>query len=267
MRGVGRNLGDRTGMGHFLKNWRWVVAAHGNNQPRTQPRTWWQRAVRSLFCILGAWVLASLLMVLTLRWLPPPISSVILQQWVQAMWQGAAFHRGWVEWSEIAPEVALAVLAAEDQRFPEHYGFDFIEMQRALAAYMDGQALRGASTISQQTAKNLFLWSGRSWLRKGLELWFTALLELLWPKQRILEVYLNIAEFGAFTFGVEAASQRFFHKPASALSTSQAALLAAVLPNPRRYDAGQPSRRVLERQRWIEQQMRQLGGTAYLRRL
>ena len=104
-------------------------------------------------------------------------------------------------------------------------------------------------------------------MRKGLELWFTALLELLWPKQRILEVYLNIAEFGAFTFGVEAASQRFFQKPASALSTAQAALLAAVLPNPRRYRVDKPSRLVLERQRWIEQQMRQLGGTAYLRRL
>ena len=256
-------------MGDFLRNWRSRInlALRRRSQPQPQPRTWLQRSVRVVLWLLGGCVAASLLLVLVLRWLPIPFSSVMAQHWVQATWQGVTFQRAWVPWSDLAPEVALAVLAAEDQRFPEHYGFDFIEMQKALEAHADGGTLRGASTISQQTAKNLFLWPGRSWLRKGLELWFTALLELLWPKQRILEVYLNIAEFGVFTFGVEAASQRFFHKPASALSASQAALLAAVLPNPRRYRVDKPSPLVLERQRWIEQQMRQLGGTAYLRRL
>lgn len=254
-------------MGDVLRNWWHGISAVWQRGQRVQPRTWWQRMVRAALLLLGGWIVASLLLVLVLRWLPVAFSSVMVQHWVQATWQGAPFQRSWLPWSEIAPEVALAVLAAEDQRFPEHYGIDFIEMQKALEAYEEGEILRGASTISQQTAKNLFLWSGRSWLRKSLELWFTALLELLWPKQRILEVYLNIAEFGAFTFGVEAASQRFFHKSARALSASQAALLAAVLPNPRRYKVDKPSRLVLERQRWIEQQMRQLGGTAYLRRL
>ncbi len=265
MRRTRHNYGDRAGVGDFLSKWREQMAAALRR--RSPARTWWQRAMRIAFLLCAAWVAASLLLVLVLRWAPIPCSSVMAQQWMRAAWQGATFQHHWRPWSEIAPEIALAVLAAEDQRFPEHYGFDFIEMQRALAAYEAGRALRGASTISQQTAKNLFLWSGRSWLRKGLELWFTALLELLWPKQRILEVYLNIAEFGAFTFGVEAASQRFFHQPASALTATQAALLAAVLPNPHRYQADKPSRLLRERQRWIEQQMRQLGGTAYLHRL
>ena len=159
------------------------------------------------------------------------------------------------------------MVAAEDQRFPDHIGFDFVEIQEALEDQDEGKPLRGASTLSQQVAKNLFLWSGRDWIRKGLEAWFTVLLELCWPKQRILEVYLNIAEFGEYTFGVEAASQRFFKKPAAQLSTREAARLAAVLPNPQRYRVDQPSAYVLKRQRWIEQQMRQLGGTVFLERL
>lgn len=159
------------------------------------------------------------------------------------------------------------MIAAEDQRFPDHYGFDFVEIQQALEDQEEGQALRGASTLTQQTAKNLFLWSGRSWIRKGLEMWFTVLLEVLWPKQRILEVYLNIAEFGQYTFGVESASQRFFNKPAARLTAGEAARLAAVLPNPLRYRVDQPSDYIRKRQRWIERQMRQLGGVAYLDRL
>ncbi len=167
----------------------------------------------------------------------------------------------------ISPNAALAVIAAEDQHFPDHYGFDFAAIQDALDDQDEGKPLRGASTISQQVAKNLFLWSGRSLVRKGLEVWFTALLELLWSKERILEVYLNIAEFGDSTFGVEAASRRFFNKSASRLTAIEAARLAAVLPNPLRYRADKPSAYVLKRQRWIERQMRQLGGVTYLDRL
>ena len=167
----------------------------------------------------------------------------------------------------ISPNAALAVIAAEDQRFPNHHGFDFAAIQDALDDQDEGKPLRGASTISQQVAKNLFLWSGRSLIRKGLEVWFTLLLELLWPKERILEVYLNIAEFGDSTFGVEAASQRFFNKSASRLIAIEAARLAAVLPNPLRYRADKPSAYVLKRQRWIERQMRQLGGVTYLDKL
>ena len=136
-------------------------------------------------------------------------------------------------------------------------------------AVVNGKAVPKSrmDALSQQVAKNLFLWSGRSFIRKGLEVWFTVLLELLWSKQRILEVYLNIAEFGEYTFGVEAASQRFFHKPAARLTADEAARLAAVLPNPLRYRVDRPSAYVLKRQRWIERQMRQLGGVAYLHQL
>lgn len=227
----------------------------------------WRRIGRGLLTAVWSFVVISLLIVLALRWLPLPTSSVIAQHWVKAAWQGAAFRYEWTPYRNISPHAALAVIAAEDQRFPDHYGFDFVEIQQALEDQEEGQSLRGASTLSQQTAKNLFLWSGRNWVRKGLEAWFTVLLELLWSKQRILEVYLNIAEFGDHTFGVEAASRRFFNKPAAELAVGEAARLAAVLPNPLRYRVDKPSSYVLKRQRWIEQQMRQLGGVAYLDRL
>lgn len=162
----------------------------------------------------------------------------------------------------------LAVVAAEDQKFPQHYGFDIDSIQDALRDYyLQGDNLRGASTISQQVAKNLFLWPAQSWLRKGLEAWFTVLIELIWPKQRILEVYLNIAEFGPGIYGVEAASLTYFNQTAAMLAPEQAALLAAVLPNPKAYHVEQPSRYVLDRRNWILRQMRQLGGPAYLERM
>jgi monofunctional biosynthetic peptidoglycan transglycosylase len=172
-----------------------------------------------------------------------------------------------VPWEEISPHVALAVIAAEDQKFPVHRGFDLEQIDRAFTDAERGRRVRGASTISQQVAKNLFLWPGRSWFRKGLEAWFTVLIELLWPKQRILEVYLNIAEFGRGVWGVEAASRRFFGRPAKSLAREQAALLAAVLPNPKRFRAEAPSAYVKRRQAWILGQMQSLGGTAYLDRI
>lgn len=238
----------------------------GTQQKR---RRLWRRIGRGLTRAAWSFVIVSLLIVLALRWLPLPASSVIAQHWATAAWRGeiATFRYDWAPYRDISPHAALAVIAAEDQRFPDHHGFDFVEIRQALADQEEGQTLRGASTLSQQTAKNLFLWSGRSWVRKGLETWFTVLLEWLWPKQRILEVYLNIAEFGEYTFGVEAASQRFFNKSAADLTASEAARLAAVLPNPLRYRANQPSDYVRKRQRWIERQMRQLGGVVYLDRL
>jgi monofunctional biosynthetic peptidoglycan transglycosylase len=212
----------------------------------------------------------SALLVLPLRWVDPPTSAFMMQHWVGARLQGreppVLFHE-WTDWSGIAEVMALAVVAAEDQRFPEHTGFDLVEMRRAWARYQAGGRLRGASTLTQQTAKNLFLWPGRNWLRKGLEAWLTLLIELTWPKQRILEVYLNIARFGPDTYGVGAASWRFFDRPPIALERGQAALLAAVLPNPEIYRVEAPSLRVRQRATWIERQMRQLGGSAYLRGL
>jgi monofunctional biosynthetic peptidoglycan transglycosylase len=229
-------------------------------------RVWLRRV---LWRAIIGFIAASFLLVLLLRWLPLPTSSVITQAWIKTLWADnrIALRYDWTPYERIAPSVAVAVIAAEDQRFPVHYGFDLIEIQNALEDQEEGKPVRGASTISQQVAKNLFLWSGRSVIRKGLEVWFTALLELLWPKQRILEVYLNIAEFGEATFGVEAASQRYFNKSALRLTAEQAARLAAVLPNPVRYRVDKPSSYVLKRQRWIQQQIEQLGGVAYLDKL
>ena len=166
---------------------------------------------------------------------------------------------------EISPWMGLAVIAAEDQKFPDHWGFDIAAIEKAVAHNERNEnRVRGASTLSQQTAKNLFLWDGRSYVRKGLEAGLTLGMEVVWTKRRILTVYLNIAEFGDGIFGVEEASQRYFHKPASRLTASEAALLAAVLPNPIRFKANAPSGYVRQRQQWILRQMRQLGGESFL---
>ncbi|WP_154908443.1 monofunctional biosynthetic peptidoglycan transglycosylase [Klebsiella michiganensis] len=199
---------------------------------------------------------------------PVPFSAVMLERQVGA-WLSGDFHylahSDWVDMDEISPWMGLAVIAAEDQKFPEHWGFDVTAIEKALAHNERNEnRIRGASTLSQQTAKNLFLWDGRSWLRKGLEAGLTVGIETVWSKKRSLTVYLNIAEFGEGTFGVEAASQRYFHKPASKLTASEAALLAAVLPNPIRFRADAPSGYVRSRQAWILRQMRQLGGEGFM---
>ncbi|AFL72744.1 monofunctional biosynthetic peptidoglycan transglycosylase [Thiocystis violascens] len=215
-------------------------------------------------------LLLSMAAVLLLRWVNPPTSAVMATHWIASrVTSGNApsvFHR-WVDWELIPLPVALAAIAAEDQRFPTHRGFDLVEIRRALATFQDGGRLRGASTITQQTAKNLFLWSGRDYLRKGLEVWFTILLETFWSKQRILEVYLNIAQFSPDTYGVGAASGRYLGRHVSDLGFQDAALLAAVLPNPILYRLDAPSARVKRRAAWIGRQMRQLGGLEYLKRL
>lgn len=201
--------------------------------------------------------------------LPVPFSAVMLERQVGAWLHGDfhyVAHSDWVSMDEISPWMGLAVIASEDQKFPEHWGFDVSAIEKALAHNQRQEnRVRGASTLSQQTAKNLFLWDGRSWLRKGLEAGLTVGIETVWSKKRILTVYLNIAEFGEGTFGVEAASQRFFHKPASKLTASEAALLAAVLPNPIRFRADAPSGYIRSRQAWILRQMRQLGGEGFMR--
>ena len=188
-----------------------------------------------------------------------------LGAWVQGHFSYVA-HSDWVSMDDISPLMGLAVIAAEDQKFPEHWGFDVSAIEKALEHNeRNEKRIRGASTLSQQTAKNLFLWDGRSWVRKGLEAGLTLGMETVWSKKRILTVYLNIAEFGDGVFGVEAAAQRYFHKPASRLSLSEVALLAAVLPNPLRFKANAPSGYVRSRQAWIMRQMRQLGGESFMR--
>ena len=201
--------------------------------------------------------------------MPVPFSAVMIERQLGA-WLSGDFgyvaHSDWVSMDEISPWMGLAVIAAEDQKFPDHWGFDVSAIEKALAHNERNEnRIRGASTLSQQTAKNLFLWDGRSWVRKGLEAGLTLGIETVWSKKRILTVYLNIAEFGDGVFGVEAASQRYFHKPASRLSLSEAALLAAVLPNPLRFKANAPSGYVRSRQAWIMRQMRQLGGESFMR--
>jgi len=220
-----------------------------------------KRLRRWLLRGLAAFLLFSLALVLLLRWVPPPTSAVMLTRVIA---EGQAQRYEWVPLERISPEAALAVVAAEDQKFPLHAGFDFEQIRKALQSNANGGRMRGASTLTQQVARNLFLWQGRSWLRKGLEAWLTGLLELFWPKRRILEVYLNVAEMGERTFGVEAASRRYFGHSADGLTRRQAALLAAVLPSPRRYRVDAPSKYVLERRNWILAQMRQLGGLSYL---
>ncbi|MBS1199579.1 MAG: mtgA [Proteobacteria bacterium] len=222
---------------------------------------------RAAALALAGIVVASILTVLALRWVPVPVTAFMLADRLGALSAGEKdylYAHDWVRWEDISPHAAVAVIAAEDQKFSTHHGFDLQSIDEALTEAKRGRRLRGASTITQQVAKNLFLWKGQSWFRKGLEAGFTVLIEALWPKRRIIEVYLNSAEFGRGTWGVEAASRRYFRKPAGQLSGSEAALLAAVLPNPKRFRVEAPSNYVRQRQAWILGQMSQLGGTAYL---
>ncbi|HSD15941.1 MAG TPA: monofunctional biosynthetic peptidoglycan transglycosylase [Thermomonas sp.] len=226
----------------------------------------------------------SVLQVLLLRFVDPPFSAFMVSRQLDAWLDGDSGFRiahDWRDFERISPNLPLALVASEDQNFANHHGFDFAAIEKAQAhnekmverAEKRGKPvrrLRGASTISQQTAKNLFLWQGSGptrWLRKGLEVWYTALIEVLWPKQRILEVYANIAEFGDGVYGGQAAARSFFRKDAARLSTAEAARLAAVLPSPKRYSASRPGPYVQRRTRAIERQMRAIGGSAYLRTL
>jgi len=225
------------------------------------------RIARAAVLGVAATLLACLALVVAFRWLPVPVTAFIVRDRIEALTTGTPgyrFRHDWVSWREISPHAAVAVVAAEDQKFAQHAGFDLESIDQALDQARRGGRVRGASTISQQVAKNLFLWPGQSWLRKGLEAGLTVLIESFWPKQRILEVYLNSAEFGRGTWGVEAASRRFFDKPAARLNRHEAALLAAVLPNPVRFRVDAPSAYVRGRQRWILGQMAALGGPAYL---
>lgn len=215
-------------------------------------------------------IFLSILSVLLLKWINPPITSIMVQRKIEALvsWndrQMIAYE--WFSYDDISEQMAIAVIAAEDQNFPFHFGFDFEQIEKALEQHERGRRLRGASTITQQVAKNLFLWEGRSFIRKGFEAYFTVLIELLWSKERILEVYLNIIETGDMIFGVGAASQIYFKRLPSKLTRNQAALLAATIPNPKRFSARNPSGYIFRRQSWILGQMSSLGGVEYLKNL
>jgi monofunctional biosynthetic peptidoglycan transglycosylase len=211
------------------------------------------------------------LILLIFRWFPIPTSAFIWHQNQLATQQPRIYQPAryeWIDWEDISPEIALAVIAAEDQRFPTHWGIDTIELRKVLAnAYHGKGNLRGASTLTQQLAKNLFLWNGRSYSRKIMEAFLAISLELMWSKKRILEVYLNVAQFANVTFGVKASTHLLFHKKPNELTREQAAYLAAVLPTPAKSNVNNPSESLQKRQRCIVKQMKQLGGVAYLKKL
>jgi len=223
----------------------------------------WRLTARVALWVLGVSIVLMVLPVVTLRWIDPPTSAFMVQRRVAGVFDASrrrSIQYDWVDLKEVSRNGQLAVIAAEDQKFLEHEGFDFESIEKALEARKRRGRLRGASTISQQVAKNLFLWPGKNWLRKGIEAGYTVLIETFWPKRRILEVYLNIAEFGDGVYGVEAAAQEFYGKRAARLTRHEAALLAAVLPNPKRMHADRPSRYVERRAWWIERQMMRLGS-------
>ena len=233
---------------------------------RKPGKSLWRRLLRLCFKLALVFIVVSVVLVGALRFVAPPTTAFMIARAIDARRADEKDFRikqTWRNLDEIAKVLPLAVIASEDQRFLDHHGFDLIEIRKVIRRKSSKPA-RGASTISQQVAKNLFLWSGRSYVRKGLEVWFTGLIEVMWPKRRILEVYLNIAEFGDGVYGVEAAAQQYFGVAAARVSQGQAARMAAVIPNPKRFLLAKPSAYVLQRQRWIERQMRQLGGTALL---
>jgi len=214
-----------------------------------------------LFAFLGVCAL-----LLIFRWLPIPTSAFMLSQNIDALFDSNVpfVRHEWTPMERIPYSMRLAVIASEDQNFPVHWGVDVEATKAAIAAELHGQKTGGGSTLTQQVAKNLFLWQGRSYARKGLEWWLAGLIEVFWPKERILEVYLNIAQFSKADYGVGAASANLFRKPVERINSNDAALLAAVLPAPSQFSAVKPSKYIRARQRYVLRQMRYLGGRNYL---
>jgi monofunctional glycosyltransferase len=208
--------------------------------------------LRKWFIIL---FVAQLVYIVLLRWINPPITITQLTNWIE----GNGLKRDYIKFEDMSPNIRLAVMASEDQLFPDHNGFDLKSIQKALTSNSK-KRIRGASTISQQVAKNVFLWQGRGWVRKGLEAYFTFMIELVWSKQRILEIYLNVSEMGKGIFGIEAAAQKNFKKPAKKLTRTEAAMIAACLPNPKKYSVQPPSNYINRRYPWILTQMQNLEG-------
>ena len=222
------------------------------------------RFFKLIFKIFLWFFMVSILWVLVYRFVPPPMTLTMISNSISNIGtEDPVFWKyDWVKLDNISANMQKAVVAAEDQKFPEHFGFDTEAIEKALEKNEKGGKLRGGSTISQQTAKNAFLWQGRTWVRKGFEAYFTLLIEIIWGKKRILEVYLNIIELGNGVYGVEAAAQKYFGKSAAQLSPQQSAALAAVLPAPKRYSVSKPGPYVKKRQRWILRQMRNMNGVA-----
>ena len=228
---------------------------------KTEKKSGFLKRLGRRLLIFGFLVFAlSLMMVLPFRWIDPPTTAFMLQD---DSGRKPILHE-WVSWNDIGVASPIAVVASEDQKFASHFGFDVKSIRESVEDFSDGASLRGASTITQQVAKNLYLWPGKSFLRKGIEAYFTVLIEATWAKKRILEIYLNIAEFGPGIYGVGAASDNYFYKSPAELRDAEAALLAAVLPNPKRLQVDSPSPYVRERQSWIIKQMQRLRREQWL---
>jgi monofunctional biosynthetic peptidoglycan transglycosylase len=229
--------------------------------PRPRRRRW----LRRLAWLPVVFFVVTVLQVLALRFVDPPTSAFMVWRQLDGLGEsGFDLRYQWRDYDELSASLPISLVAAEDQKFPLHNGFDLEAIDRAIDSNARGGRVRGASTISQQVAKNLYLWSGGGYARKALEAWYTLLIELTWPKRRILEVYANIAEFGDGVYGAEAASRAFFGKSASRLTPAESARLAAVLPHPKKYNARNPGPYVQRRAAWIQRNARQLGGAAYL---
>lgn len=215
------------------------------------------RILKILLRIVIVIILLTALFVLLFRWVPVPVTPLMLIRCVEQKSAGEPMRlkHDWVSLDKISPKLQLAVVCSEDQNYLRHFGFDWESIKKAMRSNEQGKKLRGGSTISQQTAKNVFLWPGRSYVRKGLEAYFTLLIELLWSKERIMEVYLNSIEMGPGVYGAEAAAEFWFHKSAAKLTKDESCALAAVLPNPRKYSANPPGPYVARRKAWIAQQM------------
>lgn len=239
--------------------------AKKNSNRKVKPaakKPWYKRVLWFFFKVVLGLFLFSLTMVVVYRFVPVPVTIIQLSRCVEQFQNEKPIRlkKDWVPLEEISNKLQLAVVCAEDQKFLNHNGFDVEAIEKAIEHNSKGKRVRGASTISQQTAKNVFLWSDRTWVRKGLEVNFTALIELVWSKERIMEVYLNVIEMGDGIYGAEMASQVYFKKSASELTASEAALVASILPSPRKYSAVKPSAYVRGRQSWTLTQMRHWGG-------
>jgi len=217
------------------------------------PRTW--RRIKRILLVL---FVAQFVYIIILRWVNPPITLTMISSWFSLWGTDKHFQKKWVDAKDISSYARLAVIASEDQLFPDHDGFDFKSIEKALKHNQKSKKIRGASTISQQVAKNVFLWQGRGWVRKGIEVYFTFMIEMIWGKERILEVYLNVAQTGDGIFGIEAAAQAYYKRSAARLNREQAAMIAACLPNPVKYTVNPPARITAARQRRILQQMRNI---------
>jgi monofunctional biosynthetic peptidoglycan transglycosylase len=238
-----------------------------SDNPRKKNQKWnFSYFLRKLGLYLFYIWLSTLFAIVMLKFVPVYMTPTMASRKIDAMLTGkpSQIYSQWTPYSQISKNYPLAILASEDQLFPVHHGFDFKSMWGAVQSNMKGRKIKGASTISQQVAKNVFLWQDRSYIRKGLEVYFTLMIELVWGKKRILEVYLNVAETGKMTFGVESASRRFYHHSAEKASTTEAARLAACLPNPIRFTIENPSNYINRRTSSIKRQMSGLGGKKFL---